>query len=565
MADLTDTAHADEGPAAKGVLAEMRDSLVAVFRNPNLRRIQVAFAGSAIGDWAYATAVMVWAFGEGGAQAVGIFTAVRLALMAFTAPFAATLADRMDRKLLMILCDLTRAVLVTLGAVFLFVDAPAWPVYTVAILAALLGSPFRIAQRALLPSLVERPEELTASNGASSTIESIAFFVGPALGALLLGITNVEVVFLANVATFLWSMLLITRLAVRPADEPETENAEADDEPGESFLKETGAGFRTIAGDRDLLFVTAAVSAQTVVAGAAAVFVVVMADDILGTGPRGLGYLDSVLGVGAILGGLLAISRAARNRLAGDLTLGVVLWSLPLLLVTVWPHAVACFVAMALLGFGNPLVDTNLDTIVQRITPDRVLGRVFGALEACLIATMSLGALVMPFVIDGVGLRWALLCVAVPIGALALGGLPVMRALDRRLREPEALPLLRGIDLFAPLAPSVLESLAGALSEQRFTAGQVLVREGAESDLFYVIESGLVEVTQGERVLRREGPGEYFGEIGLLRDVPRTATITAVEDTVVRTLSREHFLRAVSGQRESSLAAERVVNRRLAV
>jgi CRP-like cAMP-binding protein len=155
--------------------------------------------------------------------------------------------------------------------------------------------------------------------------------------------------------------------------------------------------------------------------------------------------------------------------------------------------------------------------------------------------------------------------VAVPIGALALLGLPVMRGLDRRLRAPVALPLLRAIDLFAPLSPAVLESLAGALRERRFTAGQVLVREGAESDLFYVIESGLVEVTQGDRVLRREGAGEYFGEIGLLRDVPRTATITAVEDTVVRTLSREHFLRAVSGQRESSIAAERVVNRRLAV
>jgi hypothetical protein len=301
------------------------------------------------------------------------------------------------------------------------------------------------------------------------------------------------------------------------------------------------------------------------VAGAAAVFMVVMADDILGTGARGIGYLDSLLGVGAILGGLVAISRAAKNRLAADLTVGVVLWSLPLLLVTVWPHPVACFAAMALLGFGNPLVDTNLDTIVQRITPDAVLGRVFGALEACLIATMSLGAVVMPFLIHWFGLRWALVCVAVPIGALALLGLPVMRGLDRRLREPASLPLLRGIDLFSPLSPAVLDSLASALVEQRYAAGDVLVREGAESDLFYLIESGQVEVTQGDRVLRREGPGEYFGEIGLLRDVPRTATITAVEETVVQTLSREHFLRAVSGHRDSSLAAERVVNRRLAV
>jgi MFS family permease len=485
--------------------------------------------------------------------------------MALTAPFAATFADRMDRKRLMVLCDLVRAVLVSLGAACLFLDTPPWPVFVIAALAAVLGAPFRIAQRALLPSLVDRPEELTASNGASSTIESVAFFVGPALGALLLGFTTVEVVFLVNVLTFLWSMLLITRLDVRVTAGPAEETDPGPDEPAESFLKETGAGFRTIAGDRDLLFITAAVSAQTIVAGAAAVFMVVMADDILGTGARGIGYLDSLLGVGAILGGLVAISRAAKNRLAADLTVGVVLWSLPLLLVTAWPHPVACFVAMALLGFGNPLVDTNLDTIVQRITPDAVLGRVFGALEACLIATMSLGAVVMPFLIHWFDLRWALVCVAVPIGALALLGLPVMRGLDRRLREPAALPLLRGIDLFTPLSPAVLDTLAGALSEQRYAAGDVLVREGAESDLFYIIESGQVEVTQGSRVLRREGPGEYFGEIGLLRDVPRTATITAVEETVVQTLSREHFLRAVSGHRDSSLAAERVVNRRLAV
>ena len=489
--------------------------------------------------------------------------------MAVTAPFAATLADKMDRKLLMVLCDLTRAVLVTLGAVFLFVDAPAWPVYTVAVLAALLGAPFRIAQRALLPSLVDRPEDLTASNGASSTIESIAFFVGPALGALLLGITNVEVVFLANVATFLVDAAHHTarrtpgrrardrsrdrssrrsrRRTGRELPEGDRRRLPDDRRRPRPALRDSGrqcadrggrCGRRVPGGDGQRHPRHRA---------------------------RGLGYLDSVLGIGAILGGLVAISRASRNSLAGDLTLGVALWSVPLLLVTVWPHPVACFAAMALLGFGNPLVDTNLDTIVQRITPDRVLGRVFGALEACLIATMSLGALVMPFVIDGVGLQWALFCVAVPIGALALLGLPVMRGLDRRLRAPEALPLLRAIDLFAPLSPAVLESLAGDLSEQRFTAGQVLVREGAESDLFYVIESGLVEVTQGDRVLRREGAGEYFGEIGLLRDVPRTATITAVEDTVVRTLSREHFLRAVSGQRESSIAAERVVNRRLAV
>jgi MFS family permease len=567
MADVTDTRSQADEPAPSGMLRETRDSLAAVFANRNLRRIELAFAGSAIGDWAYATAVAVWAYGEGGAKAVGIWMAIRYTLMAVSAPFGAALADRMPRKRLMIIADLSRAVLIAAAAACLFVDTPAAPIYVLATLSSLLGTPFMCAQRSMLPSLAERPEELTAANGTASTIESLAFFIGPALGALLLGFTTVQVVFLVNVVTFLWSMSMVAGVhapARQEEDSPDGADHDAEQAvPG--FLSETSAGFRTIGGDRGLLVVTIAASVQTLIAGASAVFVVVMAAEVLGTGARGVGFLDSVFGIGSILGGVVAISRASRGRLGSDLAVGVALWSLPLMLVTLWPSPATCFAAMVLLGLGNPLVDVSLDTIVQRLAPDEVLGRVFGALEACFISTMALGALVMPFLIDWLELRWALLAIAVPVGLTALLGLPEMRRLDTRLVSPAKLPLLRGIDIFAPLAPGALESLARGLTEIRFSAGDVLLREGEESDLFYVVESGVVEVTQAGRVLRREGPGEYFGEIGLLRDVPRTATITAVEDTVVQTMSRDDFLRAVSGQREARLAAENIVSRRLAV
>ena len=566
MADVTEPAARAEEPSRRGMLRETRDSIVSVFANRNLRRIELAFVGSAIGDWAYATAVAVWAYGEGGAKAVGIWMAIRYLLMAVCAPFGAALADRMPRKRLMILADLGRALLVAAAALCLYLDTPAAPVYVLATLTSLLSTPFLVAQRAMLPALADRPEELTAANGTASTIDALAFFAGPALGALLLGFTTVQVVFLVNVATFVWSMALVAgvRLPARGESGADVDPG-AEEPPSPGFLAETSAGFRTIGADRGLLVVTAAACVQTVVAGASAVFVVVMAADVLGTGARGVGFLDSVFGIGSIVGGVLAIGRASRGRLATDLAVGVGLWSLPLLLVTVRPSPVTCFAAMALLGLGNPLVDVNLDTIVQRITPDQVLGRVFGALEACFISTMALGALVMPFLIEWLDLRWALLAIAVPVMAAVVLGLPEMRRLDARLQAPDRLPLLRSIDIFAPLAPGALESVARRLTELRFVAGEVLLREGAESDLFYVIESGLVEVTQQGRVLRHEGPGEYFGEIGLLRDVPRTATITALEPTVVQALAREDFLRAVSGHREARLAADNVVTRRLAV
>jgi len=558
--------------AAATAARETRGSLASVFRNPNLRRIQLALGGSMIGDWAYATAVAVWAYGVGGATAVGVWSAIRLALLALTSPLGAALADRYPRRAVMISADLIRATLIALATVCLYLDLHPAFVFVLATLTSMVSTAFRPAQRALMPALANHPEELTASNGTASTLESLSFFLGPSLGALLLVVADVETVFLVNMATFLVSTLLVTRVqvpavAARPATPApgETDAAAAADEPKERFLTEVSAGFRTIARDRDLLVVTAEVSAQTIVAGASAVFTIVMAVHILGTGPQGVGYLDSMLGVGAIVGGFTAIARASRRRLAQDMTYGVLLWSLPLLLVTVWPHPAAAFAAVVLLGFGNPLVDVNMETIIQRITPDEVMGRVFGALEACLIATMALGAALMPALVHWWGLRSALGVVGLGVALLALVGLPQMRSLDQRLRRPAGLDLLEAIPMFAPLTPGVVESLARSLVRVSVPAGDVVVREGTDADRFYVIESGLVEVTQNGAVLRREEAGDFFGEIGLLRDVPRTATITAVEDTVLLALERADFLDAVTGQSESRMAADDVVTRRLTV
>ncbi|MDR7086691.1 MFS family permease [Aeromicrobium panaciterrae] len=564
----------DEVQAPKGFigtatssLRETGTSIASVFRNPALRRMQIALAGSMIGDWAYATAVAVWAYGVGGVTAVGVWTGIRLGLMAFTAPFGATFADRFPRKNVMIIADLTRVALVSAAVMCLVLETPPAPIFILATLTSLMGTPFRSAQRALTPSLAKTPDELTASNGTSSTIESLAVFIGPAIGALLIGATNVQTVFAFNALTFLWSTVSVLGIKVpERAEDRQSDSPVGADEPDkESFLSEVTGGFRTIAGNRDLLAVAWLVSAQTIVAGASAVMFLVMAVEILGTGPHGLGYLDSTLGVGAIFGGLFAIARAARNHLAQDLTIGVVLWALPLLLVTVWPTPAAVFTAVALLGLANPLVDVNFDTIVQRVTPDEVLGRVFGSLEACLIGSMALGAFVMPMVLNLWSLRTALGVVGVGVTVLALPLLPRMRSLDARLTAPVGLDLLRRISIFTPLSSAVVESLARDLIRVPVAAGGVVVREGDESDRFFIVDTGLVEVTQDGVVLRREGPGEFFGEIGLLRDVPRTATVTAVEDTVLQSLSREAFLSAVNGERDSYLAVDDIVTRRLTV
>ncbi len=554
---------APSGGGVRGAVRETWASLHSVFTNPSLRRIQLALAGSMVGDWAYATAVMVWAYNAGGTTLIGVWMAIRLILMAIVAPVGSSVADRFDRKHVLIVSDLTRALLVAAATAMLFLGSPTLAILVVASLVSLIGVVFRPAQMAWLPSLTNKPEELTAANGASSTIESLAFFVGPAIGAALVATTNVEVVFILNALTYVWSALMVWGIHAHPAADADaaSDEGEADASPG--MLREMSQGFVVVARSSTLRMVAVLTCAQVLVAGASAVYAVVFAVDILETGPAGIGIIDSVFGVGAIVGGFFAIARATKNRLATDMAVGTVLWSLPLLLVVAWPSPVTVVAATIIMGFGNPLVDVNFVTIVQRVTPDAVLGRVFGAFEGALIASMAVGAGVSPFLIDHVGLRWTLTVLALLVGVPALLFLPRCLRLDATLRPPEDAELLRRIPIFTPMPTAALEVLARGVGRRHVVAGEPILREGEDSDLFFVIENGRVEVTQDGRVLREEGPGEFFGEIGLLRDVPRTATVTATDDTDLLTVSREDFLDAVRGAEESLAAANDVVTRRL--
>ena len=542
---------------------ETGSSLSIVFRRPPLRRLNLALAGSLIGDWAYMTAVAVWAYDVGGAAAVGIWTTIRLAMMAVVAPFGSAMADRMSRKKLMVICDLARTVLVLAAAAVVEYDGPVAAVFVLATLAPLFGTAFRPAQLSLTPSLVENPQELTAANGVSSTLESVAFFVGPAIAGFLLAVADVATVFALNAATFLWSAALVAGIRLT-ATAPVVVDPDEPPEPKVGFVSEAMEGFRFVWRSADLRLVFAIYSAQTVVAGASYVFVVAIAFDLTDLGASGLGWLDSTLGVGSILGGLLAIGLATRKRLASDFGWGVIFWALPLLLISIWPSVTAAFLAMAIIGAANPVVDINANTIIQRIAPDAVLGRVFGALESVLITTMALGALAMPLLIAGPGLRWGLAIVAVPIVAIGLAALPRLRGLDRSVSEPAGVELLGSTPLFAPLARPLLEHLAGRMVRVEVPAGDTVVREGDVGDRFYVIESGSLAATFEGRPLSTMGPGECFGEIALLRDVPRTATVTAVEDSVLQAVERDDFLAAMSGDRDLQSRTESLAARRIA-
>lgn len=535
-----------------------------VFRNPSLRRLELAFGGSVVGDWAYAVAVSVFAYDQGGPAAVGVLAVVRYLSMALVTPFTATLADRLPRRAVMISSDLVRAVLVVIAAGVIFSDGPALLVYGLAIVTSLAGTPFRPAQAALLPGLARDSGELTAANVASSTIESVGFFAGPALGGLLLAVADIPVVYLFNAATFVWSAALVLR--IRPIVEPAPEAGVADgtdDAPSVGFAREAAAGFATILRSPDLRALVGLYSAQCVVAGASAVFIVAVALDMLDLGKAGVGYLDATLGIGGLVGGFVALVLAQRGRLAFDFALGVFLWAVPLLLIAVWPTLPSAVIALLLIGLANSLVDINVYTILQRVVPDEVMGRVFGALESSLIGAMALGALLMPILISTIGLRGGLVVIGASVSAVSLLALPRLLHIDRTTLAPVGIELLRGIPMLALLPERIIERLARSLVKVELKAGNAVVKEGDEGDRFYVVESGTLEVSRDGEHVAEIGPGGSFGEIALLRDVPRMATVTASSVVALLALDRRHFIPAVTGHGDANEAAELVISSRL--
>jgi MFS family permease len=538
-----------------GSAAAFRD----VIRNENLRRLELAWAASIVGHWAYLVAVSVYAYDVGGETAVGLILLLRLVPAALLAPFGGLLADRYPRELVLLGSLLTRVVLIAAAATCVYLDAPPATVYALAVAAAIVTTPFRSAQAALTPALARSPAELTAANAVASTVESMAIFVGPALAGLLLGVTSTGTVFVVNVGLALAGALLVIRVkAPQLARKREIEAA--------TIASEALTGFRTIGREPSLRVLVGLFGAQTFVAGAVQVYVVVSAIELLDLGDAGVGYLNSALGVGALVGGLIAFSLAGARRLSPPFIVGIVLWGAPLIVLGLWSNVALALILLALLGVGNSLVDVAAFTLVQRAVPDDVLARVFGVIQMIWLGSVGLGAIAAPGLISWLGLEGALIATGAALPVLvALFGRQLAR-IDAASVAPDAdeLRILTSIPIFAPMPGASLEHLAGRLVPLRLEPSTMIVREGDAGDRFYIVAEGEVEISEGGFTVSQLSAGGYFGEIALLRDVPRTATVTAKTRVVLYALDREDFLAAVTNHAPSAEAAEEVVSSRLA-
>jgi MFS family permease len=530
-------------------------ALPALARNENLRRVELAWGASIAAEWTHFVALGVFAYTTGGASAVGIAGLVRMLPAAFVAPFAAALGDRFRRERFLVAVSLAGAAALGGSAAAYFFSRSELIVFALAGVVGVTSTLFRPALQATLPSLARTPEELIAANGATSTLESLGTLLGPLVAGVLVSVANVGVVFVVASAAMLVAAAQLRGVLV----EGRIHVIASARMPRPREL--LAGGFRAVVSEpttRLLVFLT---TAQSFIRGCLNVLIVVGVFQLLGAGAGAVGYLTAAVGVGGLVGAFGALSLKGR-RLAVPFGVSLVFWGLPITLLAAWPNVPAAVFLLAVVGAANSVEDVAVFTLFQRIVPDHVLTRVLGIVWGLAMGAIAIGSVAATGIVALVGSRTAF----VVVGAiLPLATLIVWRQLvriDREMLPPaDELAIVEGVAMFAPLSIAAKEHMAARLVEVPVTAGEVVIRTGDSGDRFYMVADGALEVTNG--VHAQAHRGDFFGELALLRDIPRTATVIATTRSRLYALEREDFLAAVTGHSAVRSAGDAVVEQRL--
>ena len=515
-----------------------------------MRRVLPAYLVFSVMEWATWVALLVWAYDQRGVGGAATVSVAQLVPAIVVAPLAAAAGDRLRHGTALAVGYGAQAVAALATGLALATEQSFVVVLLGGVLLTGTITLTRPVHNAAMPELARTPAELTAGNAATSGAESVGTFLGPAASGLLIVAIDAEGVFTVFGILMLGSMLLVLRLPVsaeiRPAEH-------------EGYLRSVTAGVTELRNEPSAAILLGTVASQYVVIGLLDILIVVLALDVLGTDDSGPGLLGGAFGVGCVLGALGSILLVGRRRLAPALVLALAVVGVPLAVLGISDSVWVAALLLAVSGAAKSCFDVASGTLLQRAVADRVLARVFGLREALLSAAIALGALLAP----------ALVLVLEPTGAFVITGLllPAVAALAWKvLKRLEAGAVSPGIHLnalravpFLRLAPlPALESLSRRVVEVSLGPGEVIVREGDLGDRFYVVLTGEVAVSHGGREVRRLGPGSSFGEIALVRESARTATVTAIGEVHLVAVGRHDFLTALGAAPTTRTAADQV-------
>ena len=531
-------------------------ALAVSVRNPDIRRVELAWGSAITAEWAHFVAFGVFAYEQGGASAVGIAGLVRLLPAAIVAPFAASFGDRFRRERFLLTMSLVGSLALGASAAAAYADAVVL-VFAFAALFGLACTLIRPTLQALLPSLARTPEELIASNAATSTIESLGTLFGPLIAGVLVSFANVGLVFALGAGALLVGAAFLARVEV----EGGIDLAAAAAAEGGAW-RVLAAGFRTIARAPRPRLVVFLIVAQTFVRGCLNVLIVVAAFQVFDAGGEAVGYMTAAIGVGGLIGAVGALTLGGR-RLAVTFGLSLAFWGVPIMLLASWPNLVPAILLLAVVGAANSVEDVAVFTLLQRIVPNEILTRVLGVLWALAMGGVAVGSIATPALVHGIGARAAFLVVGSILPVLTLVTYSRLAEIDHAAAPAPELDLIERVPIFAPLSIAAKERVAANLVPLSVQAGELVIRAGEVGDRFYIVGDGELDIF-AEGLHRTAQQADYFGEIALLRDVPRTATVKATVDSQLYALQRDKFLEAVSGVGAAHAAAHAVADERLA-
>jgi predicted MFS family arabinose efflux permease len=408
------------------MLNPARPFLIAL-RQRDLRLLFGGLVSSQAGDWLYNLALLAFVYERTGSTAwVGITTAARILPEVVLGPLGGVLADRHDRRAVMIASDVLRAAAMGALALVAFAGAPIVLAPLLAALCTAAGAAYPQCVVAVMPRLVGAGD-LAAANAARISITGLCVIAGPALGAALLFVSSAAVVFAVNGATFLIGAAVVAALPREALRRP----AGAVEEVHASIRADLAVGWRALRDHPDALPLVGADIVSSAVYGALTVLFVLIGER-LGLGAAGYGYLLSALGVGGVLGTGIAHRAAASGRPRRALIAAAAAIGVPLTLLTLSGSVAAALVLAAGIGAGQFVTEVVADTTLQRSLDPRVFARAYGlAVPAC-VAGIAAGALLAPPCVALIGLD----------GTLALTGALVLAYGALAFVRPEPAPLI---------------------------------------------------------------------------------------------------------------------------
>ena len=529
------------------------------FGNRDLGLLGIARVGISFASWCLAIALGVYGFEVGGAAAVGVVALVRLLPGALASPFAGLLGDRFPRRNVLLGSGLAVTVVLAATSAAAAMDSEAWVVAILAGIFTVAISPYVPAESALLPALARTPQELSAANVTHSAMDNVGFLAAALASGFLLHSAGPATVFGFGAAI---ALVTTAGLTVIARDERPTY---ASDGELSGLARQSVLGFRTLFADRGLRLLASLLVVAVFFEGATEVLVVILALDILHLDHGSVGYLNAAWGAGALLGGATLSAMLYRGRLAIGLAAGSVVILVATALPAFWHVAVAAYVGWLTIGLGFTVVEVATKTLLQRLGSDETLSRVIGSIESARLGAMALGSISASLFFELLGIEGALMLLAALVPIFVTLAWRQLRAYE--VGAPvaeEQFQLLRCNSIFSPLPVATLERLSHNLQPVQLGPGEEVIAQGDQGDRFYLIEEGQVEVFEDGRFCRNEGPGECFGEIALLRDVPRTATVRTTRPTTLLALERDQFITAVTGHQRSHQVAHTVVDDRWA-